>query len=150
MNLFKYVAAILLVLTAASTFGELPPYVYKEQQENADEVLVINLQSVETVETKESDGTQRAVTVVARVDKVERTKSGLREGDNIRILYARRDRKPPMPGPSELPILSQGQAYRAFLSQDGKKKDYVPAAGSRSFDRLGSPPSFLVPTGTAL
>jgi hypothetical protein len=136
VNAFKYFGAILLVWTAVSTFGELPPVVYKEQQEKAGEVLIINVRSVETVETKTPDGTQSAVKVVARVDKAERTKSGLREGDTIQIRYTRRDRKPPMPGPSELPLLSKGQTYPAFLRQDGKNKGYAPAAGGRSFDRM--------------
>jgi hypothetical protein len=137
MNSSKHFAAIiLLLLNAASSFGELPPYVYKEQQEKADEALVIKVQSVETVETKEPNEKQTAVTIVARVEKAERTKSGLKEGDNIRIFYTRRDRKQLIAGPSELPILSKDKTYPAFLSQDGKNKDYVPAAGGRSFDRM--------------
>jgi hypothetical protein len=137
MNRSRYFAAIILLLvTAAVSLGELPPYVYKEQQEKADEALVVKVQSVETVDTKQPDETQTAVTVLARVEKVERTKFGLTEGDKIRILYTRRDRKQPMPGPSELPILSKDQTYPAFLNEDGKNKDYVPAAGGRSFDRM--------------
>jgi hypothetical protein len=136
MNLSRYFAATLLLATAASSLGELPPYVYKEQQEKADEALVIKVQSVKTVETKQSDGTQTAVEAVAVVAKVERTKSGLTQGDKIRILYSHRDRNPPIAGPSEVPILSKNETYSAFLSRTGKNKDCVPAAGGHSFDRV--------------
>ena len=127
---------ILLLLAATASLGELPPYVYQEQQDKADEAIVIQVRSVTSIETELPNETESAVTVVARVEKVERTKAGLKAGDAIDIHYTRHERKQPTAGPSELPILSKDQTYHAFLNQAGKNQGYVPAAGGHSFDRV--------------
>src|SRR2546423_11252654 len=106
MNSSKDCAAIIvLMLTVAASLAELPPYVYKEQQEKADEALVIKVQSLKSIETRLPNETESAVTVVARVEKVEHTKSQLKAGDTIYIHYARHERKQLLAGPGELPIL---------------------------------------------
>src|SRR3954469_6567348 len=115
MKLPQYLAATVLFVTAVCSLGELPPYVYKEQQEKAEEALVVKLQSVKAVETKLPEGTQSTVEAVGLVEKVQRTKSGVSPGNKIRIVYTRMDRNRPFAGQSEIPILSENQTYQMFL-----------------------------------
>jgi len=126
---------IFLMLAASSTVGraELPPYVYKERQQKAPESLVIKVRSVKTRETDEPRRVRVDVEVEARVERVVRSKTGLRVGDAIRISYVHSRHKEPIAGPSEVPILEEGEEYPAYLSRDGRAKRYVPAAGGYSF-----------------
>lgn len=103
--------------------AELPPYVYAEWKEKSPEVLTIQAQEV----TNNGD----AITVSAKVTAVERSGSGLKPGDAIRISY--HSIKQNMPGPSEAAILEKGKRYRAYLSKNETDGDYGLAAKGHSF-----------------
>ena len=64
------------------------------------------------------------------------TKTGLRAGDVIRINYVQSQHKVPLVGPSEVPILKEGQVYPAYLMKEEKGKEYAPAAGGYSFTEM--------------
>jgi hypothetical protein len=121
-------ALILFIAGAPAAFGELPPYVYKNLQDNAPEHLRIKVLSVKTKEGK--DGAQ--VSVEAIVTKVMRSASGLRVGDVIRIEYFHSTSHVPGPGP--VALLVQEQSYEAFLSRNSTPdKTYSPGARGHSF-----------------
>ena len=124
---------ILVILFAAfiHSRAELPPEGYREQQDRAPEALVIKVRSVKTQETKEPKATATKFTVEAEVEKVERSATRLAPGGIIKIVYSRREYSEPLVGPSELPVLKDGQIYPAYLSREGDT--YVPAAGGSSF-----------------
>jgi hypothetical protein len=126
---------VLLILAAPGTvvWAELPPYVYKERQQKAPESLVIKVRSVKTRETDETHRRRIDVDVEAQVEQVVRSNTGLRVGDAIHISYVHSQHKEPIAGPSEVPILDEGEKYPAYLSRDEKEKRYVPAAGGYSF-----------------
>lgn len=126
-------AAFLLAANVA--FAELPPYVYIERQKKAPEALTIRVLSVRTRETDGEQFKTIAVTVRARVLKVQRTATKLRRNSEIEIQYVHREHKVPIAGPSEVPILDRGREYPAFLVKDGKARSYSPAAGGWTFAR---------------
>ncbi|MFZ1218279.1 MAG: hypothetical protein WAO00_03255 [Chthoniobacterales bacterium] len=124
---------LLAVLGAAfvDSRAELPPWVYQERQAKTPEALVIKVRSVKAQETKEPKGTVTEFTVEAEVVKVERSATKLAPGGIIRIVYSRREYSEPLVGPSELPVLKEGQVYPAYLARRGDI--YAPAAGGYSF-----------------
>ncbi|MDP1588914.1 MAG: protease complex subunit PrcB family protein [Prosthecobacter sp.] len=108
---------------APAARAELPPYVYAEWQAKSPEVLTIQAHEVK------NDG--GAITVNAKVTAVERSGSGLKPGDTIRIGY--HSVKQTMPGPSEAAILEKGKSYQAYLSKNEADGDYGLAAKGHSF-----------------
>jgi hypothetical protein len=128
-------AAAVLLLTSQEARTELPAFVYKEQQDVAPEALVIQVKSVKTRESQEATGTHTAVTAEARVRKVERTATNLKEGDTIQIEYTHLGLKDPA-GPTEAPILKEGQDCPAFLRQLYGATTYMPAAGGFTFRKV--------------
>jgi hypothetical protein len=131
---------VLLVALLASfstvSLAELPPYVYKERQQQAPESLIIKVVSVKMRNTDDPRGKSMDVSVEAQVERVKRTKTGLTAGDVIRINYVHSQHKVPLPGPSEVPILKQGHTYPADLMKEEKGKQYAPAAGGYSFTEM--------------
>ena len=128
------VVLLLLVSSLATAVkAELPPYVYKEWQQKAPESLVIKILSVKTEETDEPRLARVAVTLEARVERVSRSRSGLKPGEVIRIRYEHRRHKEPLAGPSEVPVLKKGRSYPAYLKRGEMKGEYTPAAGGYSF-----------------
>ena len=132
----KLLFVLLLLAAPVTAWAELPPYVYKERQQKAPESLVIRVRSVKTRETDEPRRVRVDVEVEARVERVVRSKTGLRVGDAIRISYVHSRHKEPIAGPSEVPILKEGEKYPAYLSRDGREKKYIPAAGGFSFRKV--------------
>jgi hypothetical protein len=128
--------AALLALFGTASFAELPPYVYKERQQQAPESLIIKVLSVKMRETDEPRGKSIDVNVEAQVEQVNRTKTGLKAGDSIRINYVHSQHKVPLAGPSEVPIVRQGHVYPAYLMKEEKGKQYAPAAGGYSFTEM--------------
>jgi hypothetical protein len=126
-------AAALLVCLSASAFAELPPYVYRDMQAKSPERLTVKVKSVKTEERDEPERRLVAVTVEAEVTAVERTASQLKPGQAIRIRYTHTDYKQPMSGPSQVPILREGETYPAFLVKSKEGDTYAPAAGGYSF-----------------
>lgn len=130
MRRWPFLLAILCVAVIESR-AELPPSAYQERQAKAPEALVIKVRSVKTQEIKEPTVTVTEFTVEAEVEKVERSATRLAAGGIIKIVYSRREYSKPLVGPSEVPVLKEGQAYPAYLSREGDT--YVPAAGGYSF-----------------
>jgi hypothetical protein len=128
-------AALLASLSTVS-FAELPPYVYKERQQQAPESLIIKVGAVKMRETDEPRGKKINVSVEAQVEQAKRTKTGLKVGDVIRINYVHIQYKVPLVGPSEVPILKEGQVYPAYLMKEEKGKTYSPSAGGPSFTEM--------------
>lgn len=126
-------SAALLVCLSASALAELPPYVYRDMQAKSPERLTIKVKSVKTQERDEPDRRLIDVTVEAEVTEVARTASRLKPGQSIRIRYTHSDFKQPMAGPSQVPILREGETYPAFLGKDKGGDAYAPAAGGYSF-----------------
>ena len=127
-------AAALLVCLSASVRAELPPYVYRDMQAKSPERLTIKVRSVKTEERDEAERKLVAVTAEAEVVAVERTASQLKPGQTIRIRYTRADHKQPIAGPSQVPILREGETYPAFLGKNKDGDTYAPAAGGYSFE----------------
>lgn len=103
--------------------AELPPSVYAEWQAKSPEVL--------TIQAREVTNDGGAITASAKVTAVERSGSGLKPGDTIRIGY--HSVQQTMPGPSEAAILEKGKSYRAYLSKNETDGDYGLAAKGHSF-----------------
>ena len=126
--------AALLVCLSASAFAELPPYVYRDMQAKSPERLTIKVKSVKTVERDEPERKLVDVTIEAEVAAVEHTASELKPGQTIRIRYTHTDYKQPIAGPSQVPVLREGETYPAFLSKNKEGDTYAPAAGGYSFE----------------
>ncbi|HKP93342.1 MAG TPA: hypothetical protein VJS88_05555 [Chthoniobacterales bacterium] len=114
--------------------GELPPSAYKEQQEKAPEALLIKVRAVKTQDASEVKGKRTDVAVEADVVKVERSATNLAPGAKILILYSHREYSEPIAGPSQVPVLKEGQVCPAYLSKSGP--NYAPAAGGYSFETV--------------
>jgi len=111
--------------------AELPPYVYENYQKNAPEALTI---SIKKVKTSLISFSKKSVTVTAKVLRVQRTKSKVKRGDTITIIYNSTFWKPNgWVGPSSLPVLKEDQTYRAFLRKGEENNYYYPDARGKSF-----------------
>ena len=122
---------VLLAVGLLDARAELPPQAYKERQEKATEALVIKVRSVKTHVTKEARVTRTELTIEAEVEKVERSATKLVPGGVIKIYYERNEYAQPIAGPSEIPVLKEGQVYPAYVEHLGNI--YTPAAGGFSF-----------------
>ncbi len=131
---FLLTAAALVCLSASAFAVELPPYVYKDMQAKSPERLTIKVKSVKREERDEPERKLVAVTAEAEVTGVERTASGLKTGQTIRVRYTHTEYKQPVAGPSQVPILREGETYPAFLSKNKEGGAYSPAAGGYSFE----------------
>jgi hypothetical protein len=118
--------------------AELAPAVYEQMQQQAPEYLRVEVLRVRTSRTVYRDFVDVAVTVDARVGAVERSATGLRPGQRIRIQYERREHKYPLAGPSAVPLLEAGKFYPAFLEREGNARFFRPAAGGYSFQVIPS------------
>jgi hypothetical protein len=123
-----------LVCLSASVFAELPPYVYRDMQAKAPERLTIKVKSVKTEERDEPGRKLIAVTAEAEVVAVERTATELKPGRTISIRYTHTDYKQPIAGPSQVPVLREGETRPAFLRKHKDAETYAPAAGGYSFE----------------
>lgn len=91
----------------ATAHAELPPQVYEGLQKASPEALTIE------VVTVNAEGASIAVS--AKIVLVERSKSDLKPGDQIRIHYEVVQRLEPIAGPSQPIIVKAGRRYRAYL-----------------------------------
>ncbi|MEX2286093.1 MAG: hypothetical protein WD648_03325 [Planctomycetaceae bacterium] len=134
----------LFAMTVAANEGraELPPSAYAKMQKEAPEALTIEVREVKADRTRGQGVTKVNVFARARVTAVERSKSNLKKGDIIFISYVHEKLDEPIPGPSQVPILKIGQQCPAFLEKLGNKpKEYRPAAGGYSFEKVKEPTS---------
>src|SRR3712207_947968 len=130
----RYLSAVALaVCLSASVSAELPPTIYRDMQAKSPERLTIKVRTVKTEERDESERKLVAVAAEAEVVGVERTATELKPGQTIRIRYTRTDYKQPIAGPSQVPVLREGQTCPAFLRKDKEGDAYAPAAGGYSF-----------------
>ncbi len=131
----KKVAIIaLLLLLSALCYGEIHPKYYQQDQENADEALIIRV-------TKVRKGCcfacrNQKVRIHAEVLSVERSRSGLEKGSTITIRYNHFNPPRKWVGPRPVPILKKGKEYPAFLNRMKDEEYYVPAARGYSFERV--------------
>ncbi|KIM12291.1 MAG: hypothetical protein KU38_05275 [Sulfurovum sp. FS08-3] len=122
---------LFIFLVLYPLYGELPPLVYHELQENSPEVVTLQVLSVKS---KTIASAQREIALKAKVLKVERTQSALVVGSIITIRYTTTISHPAgWVGPSPLPVLSEKHSYKAFLTYDKANKRYAPSAGGKSF-----------------
>ncbi|MCX7868919.1 MAG: hypothetical protein N2322_03115 [Terrimicrobiaceae bacterium] len=123
-----------VLLAAGWAWAELPPSVYEQRQKAAPEHLMIEVQRVD-IEPGAETG-QQVVHVVAKVEKVHRSATGLEPGALITISYTVTERPRGFAGPGEVPILEELAKTVAFLAvlEDGKA--YAPAAGVMSFSEF--------------
>lgn len=123
-----------LCAMAMETRSELPPWAYKERQDKAPEALVIEVRSVKTRETREPTVKRTEFAIEAKVEKVDRSATKLTPGSIIKIVYGRSEHSQPIAGPSEIPVLKEGQVCPAYLAREGDI--YSPVAGGYSFETV--------------
>jgi hypothetical protein len=125
---------LLLALSTWVARAELSTSHYRQLQTEAPEAIQVTVEQVETKVTLGKDGTATEVTATAIVQSVTRSASGLKPAAKITIRYNVVRPVVPMPGPSPLPVLTQGPTV-AFLKKDAEG-NYRPAAYGMSFTRL--------------
>lgn len=142
LGAFTLAAGLAMVFAPASpTLAEIEPKYYREWQDKAPEVLTLRIGAVKPAVTSErhrsGDGLliRTKVEAEATVETVERSASGLKPGDAIRIHYTTMRAEPPMTGPRPLPVLKRGETVPAFLLAVSKGL-YAPAAKGASFEPL--------------
>lgn len=130
------------LLAGSALYAEMPFRVYIEEQDEAQEFVVIEALDVSRDCRFWSD--HRRITVHARVLEVRRSAAGLKPGQTIELRYTHRT--PPggdWVGPSPIPVLREGSRTPAFLNRDRSEDAksaaparFVPAAGGYSFEPL--------------
>jgi hypothetical protein len=142
LGAFALAAGLAMVFAPATpTQAEIEPKYYREWQDKAPEVLTIRVGAVKPVVTTNRHGggdallIQTRVEAEATVETVERSASGLKPGDAIRIQYVTTRSEPPMAGPRPLPVLKRGETVPAFLLAVSRGL-YAPAAKGASFEPL--------------
>jgi len=127
----KKILLLISILFTLNLHAELPPYIYENLQKNSPEALTI---SVSKVETSLISMSEKSVTIIAKIIRVKRSKSKLKRGDTITIVYNTIFWKPRgWVGPSSLPVLEEKQTYKAFLKKGKNNNYYYPAARGKSF-----------------
>lgn len=122
------VTALLMVMPPVQ--AELPPFVYADQQRQAE--VVVLLRVVQTLRR------QKELTVQARVLEVKRqaARLPLRQGQIIRLRYDLPTwHRQGWVGPSPVPVLKEGQQVTAWLDREPAPGSswFRPAAGGLSF-----------------
>ena len=129
-------SAILLFLLPAIVppflYAELPPSAYEAMQAAAPEYLDVEFLRVEVVPSWRA-GVQDVI-VLARVDKVHRSVSGLTSGAMIHIIYKATERVSGEAGP--VPVVREGEASVAYLNPSAKPEEFAPAAGAMTFRKF--------------
>ncbi len=110
--------------------AELAPSAYESMQAKAPELIRIEVLRVD-VAPGETENTQK-VLVVATVDEVTRTATGLKPGDIVNISYTITEHPKGWAGPGQIPVLAEKDKCPAFLIKS-ETGDYAPAAGRMSF-----------------
>jgi len=125
--------------------AEEPPRLSRKWLEEAKEKCVIVVEEARVKDISDNRYRWKLVNIKARVEKVERTSTGLRPGMVIYVKYIHTFDK--LPGPSSIPVLRKDHRYRAFLNPvegriddrdlllDGwdRSRQYAPAALGKSF-----------------
>jgi len=133
--------AAALIAHAPVARAEIEPKYYRQWQERATEALVVRVTNVRSSTSKQKHQSgeftlvHTRVEAEAQVERVERTGTGLKQGDIIRIQYVSTTADQPVTGPRPIPILKRGESYPAFLLGVSKGV-YAPAAKGASFEPL--------------
>lgn len=125
---------VLLLLVAAIPFvsrAELPPSAYETMQRAAKEVIDIEVLRVE-ISSGDAPGRQN-VHLLALVNRVGKSETGLKAGEFINIAYAITSHAKGWSGPAEIPVPAERDKSAAYLVKDAANDDYHPAAGAMSF-----------------
>lgn len=115
--------------------AELPPQVYMDLQKKAEEVMEIRADEVISKPKGLLDRSSYTETVKATVIEVTRSRSGVKKGDVITIIYQRQGLTDGRVGPSPAPQLKQGAQYPAFLVK-GEDGNFSVAARGMSFSKM--------------
>jgi len=118
--------------------GELPSERYQQLKRNAQEILTVRLRNVDVKEDGEDVVTYR---ISADVQGVERSTTGLREGEVV--IFESYHVKPEairrgFVGPQSPPQLRAGWTGRVYLSEENTPGTLGPAAYGQSFESLPS------------
>ncbi len=113
-----------ILLSLATARAELPPEVYEVMQKASSEALTIEVVAVK------SEGA--SITVSAKIVSVERSSSGLKAGDEIRINYEVVQHLEPIVGPSQPIIVKAGGRYLAYLAGTDPTEPFSLAARGKS------------------
>ena len=122
---------LLMMCFPSMIWAELPPSAYERMQAAATDVAQIQVLRVE-IEPGDAERTQN-VQVMALVDKVDRSTSGLKEGDILNFHYTVTNHEKGWGGPGEIPILQEKEKTVAYLLKDSSADSFRPAAGAMSF-----------------
>lgn len=121
-----YFAFFGILFTMFTANAVMPPHVYKEMQKKSPEVLTIEAVTVKL------EGA--SITVEAKIITVERSRSGLKLGDQIRIHYQTWQEGEPIATGSSWPIrLKKGNRYRSYLVAAEPPGSYGLSADGESF-----------------
>lgn len=128
------VVALVLLAFVSTTLGALPPGSYEKLKAEAQEKLTIKIVAVEK---KAQSDRRLEVLFTAEVLEVERTQTGLKLGDMIKIQSYRWTKR--YAGPTNPPLLPVGWVGIAYLNQveddaPGATKIYTLAAYGASFE----------------
>lgn len=144
-GIFLIVSFFLLLCCATNLAPIEPPHLSKKLLKNAQEKIEIQVDKIAIKDVSHGKYLRKLVNVKAIILSVKESKSQLKTGSAIYILYLHRYDN--MPGPSIIPILKKKNRYFAYLNKlKGKlhKKDmimsgwdssnqYQPAALGKSF-----------------
>jgi hypothetical protein len=123
--------------TITSLDPAIAPAEYKAQQDNAPEEVVLRVTAVKPTPAKAEDANigpdAKAVAVRAVILNVLRSKTNLKIGSVIYLLYGYAPPAPGKPGPPPVPIVVINTDYHAFLNGGPGDTAYHPAAGAQSF-----------------
>ncbi len=122
---------LLAILCPVLLRAELPPSAYEKMQQAASDVADIEVLRVD-IEPGDSPSRQN-IHLMALVNSVTRSATGLKEGDLINILYTVTSHEKGWVGPGEIPILPEKDKTVAYLLKDATTGDFHPAAGAMSF-----------------
>ncbi len=120
--------------------AELPPWVYRDFQQRAEESLTIRVVAVSAMRRGgiHPDGVSRTIVTKveakAVVETVRRSASSLKRGETIDIVYDRVDLPPGMAGARPIPVLKAGDVLPAYLNRLPNGGAYTVAAQGASFD----------------
>ena len=144
--------AALFIFTAVppGARAEMPPSAYESMQKESPEALTIQVLSVKISTTDEPERKVLAIAADAKVAAVQRSASGLKPGDTIRISYQVFDYKEGIAGPGKPKTLEEGKSYSAFLSKNEKEGYYRLAAMGQSFTEVAKAAPDTTPTAAEL
>ncbi len=134
-----------VILISPLLLGEEPPRLSRKWLAEAEEKIDIRIIEVENKDVSDPPYLRKLVNLRAKVTAIRESKSDLKPGAIIFIIYLHRYDK--IPGPSAIPILKKDHIYQAYLNRnrnsitpeniliDGwdSSRQYSPAALGKSF-----------------